>query len=121
MSCCCSGGRRARNPATSTLGRGRRTADRLPLPSDAGTASIRPVHRTLAHRRPGDGISDLNLRLAELLADLEMPGTLLPSVLAAATWDLAINVRSRDYDDRQGLVDFVDALTSDRVERYWHC
>jgi hypothetical protein len=64
------------------------------------------------------GFPDLNLRLAELLADLEMPGTLLPSVLAAATWDLVINVRSRDYDDRQGLVDFVDALTSDRVELY---
>jgi hypothetical protein len=64
------------------------------------------------------GFPDLNLRLAELLADLEMPGTLLPSVLAAATWDLAINVRSRDYDDWQGLVDFVDALTSDRVELY---
>ena len=64
------------------------------------------------------GFPDLNLRLAELLADLEMPGTLLPSVLAAATWDFAINVRSRDYDDRQALVDFVDALTSDRVELY---
>ena len=64
------------------------------------------------------GFPDLNLRLAELLADLEMPGTLLPSVLAAATWDFAINVHSRDYDDRQGLVDFVDALTSDRVELY---
>ena len=47
-----------------------------------------------------------------------MPATLLPSVLAAATWDLVINVRSRDFDDRQGLVDFVDALTSDRVEQY---
>jgi hypothetical protein len=64
------------------------------------------------------GFPDLNLRLAELLADLEMPGTLLPSVLAAATWDLVINVRSRDYADRQGLVDFVDALSSDRVELY---
>src|SRR6185436_8199149 len=31
------------------------------------------------------GFPDLNLRLAELLADLEMPGTLLPSVLTAAT------------------------------------
>ena len=64
------------------------------------------------------GFPDLNLRLAELLDDLGMPATLLPSVLAAATWDLVINVRSRDYDDRQGLVDFVDALTSDRVELY---
>jgi hypothetical protein len=64
------------------------------------------------------GFPDLNLRLAELLGDLGMPATLLPSVLAAATWDLVINARSRDYDDHQGLVDFVDALTSDRVELY---
>ena len=53
------------------------------------------------------GFPDLNLRLAELLDDLGMPGTLLPSVLAAATWDFVVNVRSRDYDDRQALVDYV--------------
>jgi hypothetical protein len=64
------------------------------------------------------GFPDLNLRLAELLGDLGMPATLLPSVLAAATWDLVINAHSRDYDDRQGLVDYVDALTADRVELY---
>jgi hypothetical protein len=64
------------------------------------------------------GFPDLNLRLAELLDDLGMPGTLLPSVLAAATWDFVVNVRSRDYDDRQALVDYVDALTRDRVELY---
>jgi hypothetical protein len=64
------------------------------------------------------GFPDLNLRLAEVLGDLRMPATLLPSVLAAATWDFVLNVRSRDFDDRQGLIDFVDALTSDRVEQY---
>jgi hypothetical protein len=64
------------------------------------------------------GFPDLNLRLAEMLAELKMPATLLPSVLAAATWDLVLNVRSRDYDDRQGLVEFVDGLTRDRVEQY---
>jgi hypothetical protein len=64
------------------------------------------------------GFPDLNLRLAELLDDLGMPGMLLPSVLAAATWDFVVNVRSRDYDDRQALVDYVDALTRDRVELY---
>jgi hypothetical protein len=64
------------------------------------------------------GFPDLNLRLAEMLAELRMPAALLPSVLAAATWDLVLNVRSRDFDDRQGLVDYVDALTIDRVEQY---
>ena len=63
------------------------------------------------------GFPDLNLRLAEMLAELRMPAALLPSVLASATWDLVLNVRSRDFDDRQGLVDFVDALTIDRVEQ----
>lgn len=64
------------------------------------------------------GFPDLNVRLAEMLAELKMPATLLPSVLAAATWDFVINVRSRDYDDRQGMVEFVDGLTRDRVEQY---
>jgi hypothetical protein len=64
------------------------------------------------------GFPDLNLRLAEMLAELRMPAALLPSVLASATWDLVLNVRSRDFDDRQGLVDYVDALTIDRVEQY---
>jgi hypothetical protein len=64
------------------------------------------------------GFPDLNLRLAEMLAELRMPAALLPPVLAAATWDLVLTVRSRDFDDRQGLVDYVDALTLDRVEQY---
>jgi hypothetical protein len=64
------------------------------------------------------GFPDLNLRLAEMLAELRMPAALLPSVLASATWDLVLTVRSRDFDDRQGLVDYVDALTIDRVEQY---
>jgi hypothetical protein len=64
------------------------------------------------------GFPDLNLRLAEMLAELRMPATLLPSVLPAATWDFVLNVRSGDFADRQGLVDFVDALTTDRVEQY---
>lgn len=64
------------------------------------------------------GFPDLNLRLAELLAELRMPAPLLGPVLASATLDFINTATSRDQDDRRGLVEFVQALRPDRVERY---
>jgi hypothetical protein len=64
------------------------------------------------------GFPDLNLRLAELLAELRMPGVLLGPVLAAATLDLINGATSRDPDDRRGPVEFVQSLTGARVEEY---
>jgi hypothetical protein len=64
------------------------------------------------------GFPDLNLRLAELLADMRMPAALLAPVLAPATLDLVNSATSRDQDDRRGLVDFVQALRPERVEEY---
>jgi hypothetical protein len=61
---------------------------------------------------------DLNLRLAELLATLQMPSELLAPVLASATLDLANHAAIRGQDDRRGLVQFVQALTPARVEQY---
>ena len=61
---------------------------------------------------------DLNLRLAELLSELQMPAPLLAPVLASATLDFINSAISRDQDDRRGLVDFVQGLTTDRVEQY---
>src|SRR5262249_19839367 len=61
---------------------------------------------------------DLNLRLAEPLADSKMPASLLAPVLASATLDLVNTATSRDLDDRRGLVEFVHALRVDRVEEY---
>jgi hypothetical protein len=61
---------------------------------------------------------DLNLRLAELLGDLQMPASLLGHVLAAATLDFADSVVTRDEDDRRGLVEFVLALRQEKVEQY---
>jgi hypothetical protein len=61
---------------------------------------------------------DLNLRLAELLATLQMPAELLGPVLAPATLDLANNAVVRGQDDRRSLVEFVQALTPTRVEQY---
>ena len=61
---------------------------------------------------------DLNLRLAELLSELQMPAPLLAPVLTSATLDFINSAISRDPDDRRGLVDFVQGLTTDRVEQY---
>ena len=61
---------------------------------------------------------DLNLRLAELLAELQMPAALLGPILTSATLDFVNSVISRDPDDRRGLVEFVADLRVERVEQY---
>lgn len=61
---------------------------------------------------------DLNLRLAELLLDLRMPAALLGPVLGAATLDFINGALPRNQDDRRALVEFVQELTTDRVEQY---
>jgi hypothetical protein len=61
---------------------------------------------------------DLNLRLAELLAELRMPAALVGPILTSATLELVNNTASRDADDRRALVEFVSALTLDRLEQY---
>jgi hypothetical protein len=61
---------------------------------------------------------DLNLRLAELLTELNMPAALLGPVLTSATLDFIDTAVSRDQDDRRGLVEFVQALGVARVEQY---
>jgi hypothetical protein len=83
-----------------------------------------PPHRTeIAEGRWNAGIlasvfPDLNLRLAELLSQLQMPAVLLPGVLAPATLDFVNTAECRDPDDRRGLVDFVRRLRPDRMEQY---
>ena len=64
------------------------------------------------------GFADLNLRVAELLDQLHMPGMLLAPVLASATWDFLINVRINDFDDASAWVEFASAIGVDRVEQY---
>jgi hypothetical protein len=64
------------------------------------------------------GFPDLNLRLAELLAELGMPALLLAPVLASATLDFVNTVHSRDPDDRRGLASFVQGLSDERLEQY---
>jgi hypothetical protein len=61
---------------------------------------------------------ELNLRLAELLAELHMPAVLLAPVLTSATLDFVNSAVSRGPDDRRGLVEYVQALRPERVEQY---
>lgn len=61
---------------------------------------------------------DLNLRIAELLAELRMPAALLGPVLTSATLEFVNTVDSRDPDDRRGLAAFVNAMTPERMELY---
>lgn len=64
------------------------------------------------------GFPDLNLRLAELMSELQMPAALVAPVLAPATLDLIEGAVLRDSDDRRGLVAFVQNLGSSRVAQY---
>lgn len=61
---------------------------------------------------------DFNLRLAELLAELRMPAPLLRAVLTSATLEFVNGTNSRDSDDRRALVEYVQALTLERLEQY---
>jgi hypothetical protein len=79
--------------------------------------------RELLAGRWGNGllmsaVPDLNLRLAELLARLQMPAALLPGVLAAATLDVTTHAPVRYPDDVRALVERARAVTLDQVEQY---
>ena len=62
--------------------------------------------------RPAGGSADLE-QLLQLLGR-----QLLGGVLASATPDFVNGAISRDENDRRGLVEFVLALRTDRVEEY---
>jgi hypothetical protein len=61
---------------------------------------------------------DLNLRLAELLADARMPSALLGPVLGPATLALVNTATSRGDDDRRGLHEYVAALGPEQLDDY---
>jgi hypothetical protein len=67
---------------------------------------------------PASAFPDLNLRLAEILAELRMPAALLAPMLTSAMLDFVNNAISRDPDDHRSLIAFVQALRSERVEQY---
>jgi hypothetical protein len=63
-------------------------------------------------------IPDLNLRVAVLLHDLQMPAALARSVLEAALYDLFANAQPAHVDDWLTLVRDARALSRDQVADY---
>jgi hypothetical protein len=63
-------------------------------------------------------VADLNLRVAVLLRELNLPGALARDVLTAAVQDYIDEVRPSDHDDWLTLVRAAQAMPRERVEDY---
>jgi len=61
---------------------------------------------------------DLHLRVAELLAEMDLPARLAPSVLAMAAEDLAHGGAPAYVDDPLAVARFARSLTRARMEDY---
>lgn len=70
--------------------------------------------------RPGLGlltaqIPDLQLRVAEWLAELKLPAVLAPGVMSFAMWDLAMGTQMADQDDWLAVLRTAQGLSADRM------
>lgn len=63
-------------------------------------------------------VAELNLRVAMLMADLQVPATLFPDLMALATQDYVDSVPAVHPDDWVALAGRASALTRERVEDY---
>jgi hypothetical protein len=90
-----------------------RLATRFDPPAAWDRLAGRPDTGVLATQVP-----DLTLRLAEVTATLNMPATLIPSLLLYATQDYWHEVEARFADDWPALVRGATALPASRVEDY---
>jgi hypothetical protein len=63
-------------------------------------------------------VADLNLRVAVILRELQLPAALVKSVLAAAVQDFLDRVRPSDVDDWLTLVRTAQGVSRERVEDY---
>ncbi len=111
-------------------------AEATPIPSiDLWGTSAVPVDGCLCRRYPGldawevyagrkgtalvaARIPDLTLRVAEALADLNLPAQLAPAVLAVATQDLFDQARPAYSDDWASLVAQVGQIPRPRMEDF---
>jgi hypothetical protein len=66
----------------------------------------------------GRATVDLHLRVAELLAELRLPASLLPAILAAAVLDFQEEAQPAYPEDQLALSRQAAALTRERVEDY---
>jgi hypothetical protein len=94
----------------------------LPLSgrSGAGRFPNLPVERYggRARRLLAVALPELQVTLAIRLAELQLPATLVPAVMASATLDVVNTTASRFADDWQAIVDRVRAVDARAVERY---
>jgi hypothetical protein len=66
----------------------------------------------------GSAVPDLNLRVAELMAELKVPAALFGPVLAYATQDFIDGAPALYDDDWAGIVQFAGQLSRERIEDY---
>ncbi len=125
-------------PPSDSTDRGAPIAPPLALPSegvDAWGPSRRAIdgslklavpsrldwHETAGRRGLGllgSQVADLQLRVAEVLAELRLPAGLAAGVLSYAMWDLAMTAEMADMDDWLAVVRASQSLTSARIADY---
>ena len=86
---------------------------RFPPPGAWDSLSGRPGSLQM-----GAAVADLNLRVAEHLADLKVPASLFGAVLAFATQEFIDGAPPLYDDDWVGVVRFAGQLSRERVEDY---
>ena len=88
--------------------------------SRAGRLPDMPVERYAgrARRLLAVALPELQVTLAIRLAELRLPATLVPAVMASATLDVVNTAPARFADDWQAVVDRVRAVDAIAVERY---
>jgi hypothetical protein len=64
------------------------------------------------------GFTDLVVRVAQALARAQLPASLAPAVLAAATWDLCASIQLASSDDWLTLVARARAIPDARFDDY---
>jgi hypothetical protein len=60
-------------------------------------------------------VADLQLRVAEWLAEEKLPAVLAPGIVSFAMWDLAMSTQMVDEDDWLAVARAAQAVSSDRL------
>lgn len=92
---------------------------------DGSLGQRMPVHLAWRERsgRPGSGLlsayaADLQLRVAEWLAERRLPAALAGAILSRAVWDLSMTVQAAGADDWLPVVRAGQAVPAQRFEDY---
>jgi hypothetical protein len=102
---------------------------------DGWGPSMRPIDGSLEQRLPlrlhwramagypglnllSTRVADLQLRVAEWLAERQLPAALAPGVMAFAMWDLVMNTQMADSDDWIPVFRAVQGVSPDRIGDY---